>query len=441
MDVTDIEAGVDFVDVLQGAVGSCGVLLAVIGHDWLTCTDRSGRRRLDDERDFIRLEIGTALARNVRVIPVLVEGVAMPTAQDLPADLEGLTRRQAVELRDARWNADVESLTSVLEPILKRKADGRPGVAHKSRPRPTLWLAAGAAAVGAVLVASIAIGLREGSAPPVSPKPAPGPAGASPPPPQPAPVTPVKPAEPAPSPSVAGDAPKENPPPRPSNLPAGRTATAASRGSVPGTRGPETSPSRSSEPSPETTSGSRPQPANETTPIPERPVPATERAISTRSVPAATNAKPVLVVRAFDVRPGVQWPYDLKQLQTATVTRLRKEEDVHTALDIVAEALSDAILPVYTLAGEVLSWQAGSRTKRLVIGLGTGRESADIRYWIVDGGGTKVFERKDTIRAALMGNSVATSAGQLAEPFVSKIAERLVDSDWPASVAPPESKK
>ena len=149
----------------------------------------------------------------------------------------------------------------------------------------------------------------------------------------------------------------------------------------------------------------------------------------------------MLVVRAFDVRPGVQWPYDLKQMQTATVTRLRKEEEVHTALDIVAEPLSDTIVPLYTLAGEVLSWQAGSRTKRLVIGLGTGRESAEIRFWIVDGGGAKVFERKETIRAALMGNSVAASAGQLVDPFVSKIAERLVDSEWPASVAPPESKK
>ena len=101
MDVTDIEAGVDFVDVLQRAVGSCDVLLAVMGREWLTCADRNGRRRLDDPHDFIRLEIGTALARKVRVIPVLVEGAVMPTASELPSDLEALTRRQAVELRGA----------------------------------------------------------------------------------------------------------------------------------------------------------------------------------------------------------------------------------------------------------------------------------------------------------------------------------------------------
>ena len=436
MDVTDIEAGVDFVDVLQGAVGSCGVLLAVIGHDWLTCTDRSGRRRLDDERDFIRLEIGTALARNVRVIPVLVEGVAMPTAQDLPADLEGLTRRQAVELRDARWNADVESLTSVLAGVMARKPGGRSSVPPERRPRRTLWWASGAAAVGAVLVASIAIGLRDRSAGPVSPD-QPGPTGGSAPPPQPAPVTTtVKPAEPPPpDPQAAGNGPQPKPQPPTPSLPAGKSPIAASRGSVPGTRGADASPSHSTEPAPDATAGSRPQPTNEA-PIPERPLPANEKTIAVRAVPASTNAKPLLVVREFDVRPGVQWPYDLRQLQTATITRLRTAEDVHTALDVVAESRSDAILPVYTLTGEVLSWQAGSRTKRLVMGLGTGRESAEIRYWIVDGGGTRVFESKDTIRAALMGNTIAASAGQLVAPFVSKIAERLVDSDWPSSVAP-----
>lgn len=37
MDVTDIEAGVDFTEVPERAVGSCNVLLAVVGREWLTC--------------------------------------------------------------------------------------------------------------------------------------------------------------------------------------------------------------------------------------------------------------------------------------------------------------------------------------------------------------------------------------------------------------------
>jgi len=118
MDVTAIEAGVDFVDVLHKAVGSCDALLAVIGPQWLSAT-QDGNRRLDDPRDFVRLEIAGALERNVRVLPVLVEGARVPSVESLPADLQALTRRQAIELRDARWDDDIERLVEGLAKFLK----------------------------------------------------------------------------------------------------------------------------------------------------------------------------------------------------------------------------------------------------------------------------------------------------------------------------------
>ena len=73
MDVDSIEPGVDFVEVLQNTVSSCDVLIAVIGQHWLTAADTEGRR-LDHPEDFVRVEISTALSRNVRVIPALVAG-------------------------------------------------------------------------------------------------------------------------------------------------------------------------------------------------------------------------------------------------------------------------------------------------------------------------------------------------------------------------------
>lgn len=106
-DIEAIEPGVDFVEALNRAVSLCPVLLAIIGPNWLTVKDAEGRRRLDDPNDFIRLEIGTALARNIRVIPVLVGGATMPKAEDLPSDLQSLSRRQAYELSDRRWEFDV----------------------------------------------------------------------------------------------------------------------------------------------------------------------------------------------------------------------------------------------------------------------------------------------------------------------------------------------
>src|SRR6266566_9099778 len=67
-EVDSIQLGDDFVEVITTAVGSCDVLLALIGDEWLTVTDEDGRRRLDSPEDFVRLEIETALTRNVLVI-------------------------------------------------------------------------------------------------------------------------------------------------------------------------------------------------------------------------------------------------------------------------------------------------------------------------------------------------------------------------------------
>lgn len=110
-DVETIEPGVDFVEAIERALRSCGVLLAIIGPRWLTVVDAAGRRRLDDPDDFIRLEIARALGNSdVRVIPVLVDGAEMPAADQLPDDLKPLARRNAIELTDKRWEFDVSQL-------------------------------------------------------------------------------------------------------------------------------------------------------------------------------------------------------------------------------------------------------------------------------------------------------------------------------------------
>ena len=114
-DIDSIELGDDFVEVITAAVGSCDALLALIGDRWLSSTGRDGQRRLDDPDDFVRLEIEAALARNVRVIPILVEGAQMPRADELPTSLARLARRQALELSPARFDADTRRLLMVLD--------------------------------------------------------------------------------------------------------------------------------------------------------------------------------------------------------------------------------------------------------------------------------------------------------------------------------------
>ena len=76
IDVDTIEPGLDFTDAIADAVGACDVLLALIGSHWLDAADDRGRRRLDDPDDLVVVEIATALQRQIRVIPVLVDGAA-----------------------------------------------------------------------------------------------------------------------------------------------------------------------------------------------------------------------------------------------------------------------------------------------------------------------------------------------------------------------------
>lgn len=120
-DIEDFPAGEDFVLAIKQKIERSDVLLALIGPRWLTATDEEGRWRLADENDFVRLEIVTALERNIRIIPVLLHGARMPKAKDLPGDLAPLARRNAFEIRDSGFDQDVGQLVHVLAPAWHHK--------------------------------------------------------------------------------------------------------------------------------------------------------------------------------------------------------------------------------------------------------------------------------------------------------------------------------
>ena len=98
VDVDNIPPGVDFVEHLNKYVDQCDVMLVAIGVNWLRAVDASGARRLDDREDFVRIEIETALARGIPVVPLLLGGAKMPGVEQLPESLKPLVRRQAVEI-------------------------------------------------------------------------------------------------------------------------------------------------------------------------------------------------------------------------------------------------------------------------------------------------------------------------------------------------------
>ena len=129
IDIDTIEPGINFVKAIEDAVSSCDVLLAIVGRRWLE-NDNKTTRRIDSLDDFVRLELATALTRGIRVIPVLVQGAAMPSPQSLPEDLREFAQRNALEVSDLHWKSGMERLVNVINRIPPADATRRPLEIH-----------------------------------------------------------------------------------------------------------------------------------------------------------------------------------------------------------------------------------------------------------------------------------------------------------------------
>lgn len=159
-DIEGIELGVDFAQALNQALGTCVVMLVLIGPRWLDIADARGQRRLDDPRDWIRQEIATALQRGIRVVPVLIDGTPLPDETSLSPDLQPLVRRQALEIADNRWRGDLQRLVDTLSRVpgltLQRQAPVAPppvaATAAQPRGRKQLWLGIAIGVVGLLVV-------------------------------------------------------------------------------------------------------------------------------------------------------------------------------------------------------------------------------------------------------------------------------------------------
>jgi hypothetical protein len=128
IDVDGIPLGLNFVKVLREEVAKCGVLLAVIGRDWLDVRDEDGTRRLDNPNDFVRIEIATALQREIPVIPILLDGTRVPKADQLPKDLKELALRNGLDVRYVSFHADMDKLIRGLK--------GHVGASRQPMPEP-----------------------------------------------------------------------------------------------------------------------------------------------------------------------------------------------------------------------------------------------------------------------------------------------------------------
>ena len=119
LDVESIEPGLPFSESIQKALAKCTIVLVIIGPKWLSMSNESGERRIDDPDDWIRQEVRMALASKVRIIPVLVQGCQMPEKHELPTDMIGLAGLQAFSISNSQthWAFDIGRLIAKLRDI------------------------------------------------------------------------------------------------------------------------------------------------------------------------------------------------------------------------------------------------------------------------------------------------------------------------------------
>jgi formylglycine-generating enzyme required for sulfatase activity len=136
MDVDTMPFGVDFREYLNTEVAQCDVLLAVMGPRWLVKTAKG--RKIDDPKDFVRIEIEAALQRQIPVIPVRINRVRMPAEADLPPSIAPLAYRNAVEVDEGRdFHVNIDRLIRGIEFHLKTKSSPSPDPSPEPQPTPT----------------------------------------------------------------------------------------------------------------------------------------------------------------------------------------------------------------------------------------------------------------------------------------------------------------
>ena len=89
-DVYAIEGGIDFVREIDRVVKQCKVMLVLIGPHWLGP---------DGPSQYTRLEVELGIKYKVRLIPILIPGAVMPSAEQLPESIRSLASLNALPVR------------------------------------------------------------------------------------------------------------------------------------------------------------------------------------------------------------------------------------------------------------------------------------------------------------------------------------------------------
>lgn len=132
-DATSLEAGHDFRSELRRRLERCTVLVVIIGPNWLTARDAAGRRRLDNSGDYVRMEIAESLSRRIRILPVTLNDVRLPLADELPPEIADLAHRQSRVFRSRHYQADFKEIVSIIDEEIPKATEDQDAESSSGR--------------------------------------------------------------------------------------------------------------------------------------------------------------------------------------------------------------------------------------------------------------------------------------------------------------------
>jgi hypothetical protein len=134
-DNSSLRAGTIYPTAIREALRRCGILVALIGPSWLTLADTNGRRRIDNPKDWVRIELHTAFERGIPVVPLLLDDAVLPSPNELPPDIGGLAVSQTCQVRGSHFGHDLDGLADQLGGRVATGVGDRAGWTQINQPR------------------------------------------------------------------------------------------------------------------------------------------------------------------------------------------------------------------------------------------------------------------------------------------------------------------
>ncbi len=116
MDFDNLPPFVRFEDYIKEHIAKVDAVIMIVGDKWL---EMLRQKEADEDRDFVRIELQTAMQQRKPVLPICINNAPFPARRDMPPDLKPLCDINAAILSDGRsFYDEIERTIHAMEQAL-----------------------------------------------------------------------------------------------------------------------------------------------------------------------------------------------------------------------------------------------------------------------------------------------------------------------------------